>query len=282
MSRTNRTCHHLPHPTVFAVTLAIAVVGCAGSKNTATNTPTSATASNKMAGSAGTSPFIGGELAATLTADQIASAHAIAEASMFSSEVLGAEWSLVPPNPDAWSPPPPLCERFKASVYDRSLDPISDYRVFSAAPNRLNAQIGATVYPTEAVATSYFDEMLRPDYPPCLLQYVDATLVSAPLKSASVLGPVLALRPYGDRVLTLQTISTITNGPAPILGAANQASATVPLLPITIDSILIQVGRAIVEVDLAPDEHAPDDPAGIVDRALSALVSATKIALAKP
>jgi hypothetical protein len=233
-----------------------------------------------MTASVRSSPFTAGALVATLAPDQITSAHAIAEASMFPSEALGPEWSPVRPNPDGGAAPPPLCERFKASVYDRTLDLISDYRIFSA-PNHLNAQIGATVFPSEAVATSYFDEMLRPDYQTCLLQYVDITLVSAPFRSTSVLGPVPRLRNYGDRVLAIQTISTITNDPAPILGAANPAIATGTPSQITIDSILIQVGRAIVEVDLAPDDLAPDDPAGIVDRALSALVQAAMIALAK-
>jgi hypothetical protein len=273
MSRTDRTSHHLSHRTVFAVTLAITAVGCAGSKNTATNKPTPAT------GSARTSPFIAGELAATLTADQMASAHAIAEASLFSSDVLGPEWSLVPRNPDQFLPPPPLCERFKASIYDRSLDPIFAFKVFTA-PNRLFTQAFATVYPSEAVATRYFDDMLQADYAPCIIQYVDAGLATAPFRSNSVLGPTLTLRPYGDRVLAIQTVSTITSDPAPILGAANPAP--VAATNVIFDWIVIQIGRAIVEVDVVPDEHASDDPAGIVDRALSALVAATKTALAKP
>jgi hypothetical protein len=279
MSRTDRTSHHLPHRTVFAVTLAMTAVGCSGSTNTATNTPTPATASGTMAGSARTSPFIAGELAATLTADQMSSAHAIAEASMFPSEVLGPEWSLVPPNSYASIPPPPLCDRFNASIYDRSLDPINAYRVF-AAPARPNTLLYATIYPSEVVATKYFDDIRQPDYPPCLLQYVDVSLVSPPQRSNSVVGLPLTLRPYGDRILAIQTVSTITSDPAPILGAANPAPAS--QAPVTLDCVVIQVGKAIVEVDVVPDEHASDDPAGIVDRSLSALVAATKAALAKP
>jgi hypothetical protein len=286
MSLTSRMSH-LPQQLALAVILAVTATGCAGSTNNVT-TPTPATTSKSGPGtlssavavSSLTGSFTAGALAATLTPDQISSAHAIAAASMFSSDVLGPEWSLVPQNPDTWASPPPLCERFKASVYDRSLDPISDYRVFSA-PNRINATIWSTVYPTEAVATRYFDEMLRPDYMSCVLQFVDVTMVTAPLRSTSVIGPTLALRPRGDRVFAYQTSSTITSGPAPILGALNQASVTAPQRPVILDSVVIQIGRAIVEVDLAPDNLAPDDPAGIVDRALSALVSATKTALAK-
>lgn len=276
MSRTNRTSH-LAQQIVFAVTLAITAVGCAGSKNTATTTPAKTTSTT--AGSERTSPFTAGALAATLTADQMSSAHAIAEASLFSSEVLGPEWSLVPPNPDQFLPPPPLCERFKASIYDRSLDPISAFKVFRA-PNRLFTQAFATVYPSEAVATRYFDDMLQPDYPPCLIQSIDVGLATAPFRSNSVVGRPLTLRSHGDRVLAIQTVSTIRSDPAPILGAANPAP--VSQAQVTFDWIVFQIGRAIVEVDVVPDEHAPDDPAGIVDRALSALVAATKTALAKP
>jgi hypothetical protein len=211
----------------------------------------------------------------TLGPEQIAADQAIARASLINAEQLGADWTLYSDTSGPQTTPPPVaCDQFSSTIFDRALDVLLAGVTFTA-PGKRSVQLFVTVYPTAAIAERYFEEFVKPDFEPCLLAYIDATVVLEPSTSTTEILTSSLTNASGDRRVSYQTLSTITQSPA----LNNEPTALISILPFAYDWNFIQVGRAIVEVDMSSDGSPTADPAGIIDRTVTLAVATAKMAL---
>lgn len=215
------------------------------------------------------------EWISTLSPEQIAADQAIARASLINAEQLGADWTLYPDTSGPQTTPPPVaCDHFSSTIFNCALDVLLAGVTFTA-PGKRSIQLFVTVYPAVAIATEYFEEFVKPGFEPCLRAYIDATLVLEPFTSTTEMLTSSLANASGNLYVSYQTLSTITQSPA----LNNDQTPLISLPPIAYDWNFIQVGRAIVEVDMSPDGSPPADPAGIIDRTVTLAVATAKMAL---
>ncbi len=123
------------------------------------------------------------------------------------------------------------------------------------------------VFPTREAASQVMDKVAEPGFLTCFTQYLVAAqpVLSPGSSSTSEAVGAPTLLQHGDRQVAFGTTNVYQspNGPVPLFSV----------------NVFIQVGRAIVYVNPAPDFHDDLDPKGRLEVAMRAATDAVTAAL---
>ena len=125
-------------------------------------------------------------------------------------------------------------------------------RIFSS-PQQFALTQWVYIFPTEAAATRAMDKIAEASFEPCLSQFMDALMpkIAGTVKTTTVEPPPLGA--HGDRQV--------------VLGQSIDFSGVGAF---TVMNVFVQVGRGIVYVNPSPDAHDSLDPAGRLEKVLTA------------
>lgn len=199
---------------------------------------------------------------------------AIAKEALVGDDEIGSGW-LVSHARDNWTSP---IVASQAATIDECA-PYLDYAFDS--PNRKAVTSGKVfeqpslywttqwvyLFPTEAAASEAMDKISEPGFAPCLNRLREKMYNVNPRGAPTTVTTVDAvpMLPHGDRQIVLGQHGTF--------GSFGNLS-------FTIMNVFVQVGRGIVYVDPNPDFHKSTDPAGPLEKVVSAATDHLATALA--
>ena len=198
---------------------------------------------------------------------------AIREKALFPAERLGLGWTVAEPAPDsapdisARLEAQPACGAFRTPEVLALLRAPETERDFTSLNSQFLFQ-DVSVFPTHAVATTAMDLLADPNWIRCSFAVNDAEAMrTQPGTTVRTTG--LRIAPpasHGDRQVSYGSDSAFSNGA--------QSTTRVQLV------VAVQVGRAVVIVNPAPDHDDNTDPTGFVNKVVTAATDSLTAALA--
>jgi hypothetical protein len=204
--------------------------------------------------------------------------HAIGHSALITPEQLGTGWKQNPnPPADSTPPPPPPCADFVDTVYNLADEETSPYALFENSGG-VYLQEAIFMLPTTQDASAYMDEITKATFPTCVNAYVDVQFKGIPFEHETTDSPLPKIQPHGDRQVVLLTTTTFKVPSTDILATATTLQRPPPS---TYLIVIVQQGRAVVEVDMTPSPNDPGDPSGFFEKTLALALQLMADALAR-